>query len=169
MTSPNARQGLHDQSIRRLVYGRAQNHDCLAFADADTAEEEAEEIQAIASARTYGEARAIRTRHVSNPVAIEDGEDPDDYPADDDLLDIHDVGRVADGDWPPMVTTRAFDLLPKDLQARFGGSADTALNGDYLEIPLDCEAEIVAALRERGFEVRRDDKLINILDFNPLH
>lgn len=103
-----------------------------------------------------------------NPVAIEDGEDPVSYPADDDLLDIHDVSCVADGDWPPMVTTRAFDLLPKDLQARFGGSADTTLNGDYLEIPLDCEAEIVAALRERGFEVRRDDKLINILDFNSL-
>ncbi|MEV4817612.1 hypothetical protein [Micromonospora sp. WMMA1976] len=45
------------------------------------------------------------------------------------------------------------------------------LNGDLLEIPLSDEAELVAELRRRGYEVHRDDELINVLDgrnFSPL-
>lgn len=70
-----------------------------------------------------------------------------------------------------MVTRRALTLLPKDLQARFGKLVGTTLNGEYLEIPLAYEAELVAALRDRSFEVSRDDDLINLLDgrgFNPM-
>jgi hypothetical protein len=33
-----------------------------------------------------------------------------------------------------------------------------------LEIPLTAEGELIALLRERGFEVTRDDNLINTLD-----
>lgn len=43
----------HHPTTRRLVYGHAQMHDCLAFADADTAAEEAAEIKAIAAARAW--------------------------------------------------------------------------------------------------------------------
>ncbi|MEV1288753.1 hypothetical protein [Micromonospora sp. NPDC049679] len=156
---PNAPQ----LPTRRLVYGHAQLHDCLAFADADTAADEAREIVAIASSRTWGEARRVAPRHIWNPVGP-DYHDPDDGPADDEPFDINDVGSVQDGNWPPMVTARTLKLLPKDLQARFGEDTDTVFNGDYLEIPLFHEAELVAELRERGFEVSRDDDLINVLD-----
>ncbi|WP_422733385.1 hypothetical protein ACN26Y_21475 [Micromonospora sp. WMMD558] len=71
---------------------------------------------------------------------------------------------MSDGDWPEMVTSRALTLLPRDLRARLAKSVPTALNGDYLEIPLTAEIELVAALQERGFEVTRDDDLINQLD-----
>jgi hypothetical protein len=155
---------------RRLVYGHAQLHDCLAFADANTAADEAREIVAIASSRTWGEARRLTPRHVSNPVGPE-YHDPEDGPADEEPFDIYQVGSVQDGNWPPMVTARGLGLLPMDLQVRFGEDADTVFNGDYLEIPLACEAELVTALRERGFEVRRDDELINALDgrtFSPV-
>jgi hypothetical protein len=89
---------------------------------------------------------------------------------DDARFDIGELGPVADGDWPGMVTSRALTLLPKEIKARFGKDVDTAFNGDYLEIPLAAEGELVAALRERGFEVTRDDDLINTLGgrtFNP--
>jgi hypothetical protein len=155
---------------RNLVYGHAQMHDCLAFDDANTAADEAQEIVAIATSRTWGEARRVAPRHTWNPVGPE-YHDPEDGPADDEPFDINKVGLVQQGDWPDMVTSRALKLLPKDLQARFGVDADTVLNGDYLEIPLDREAELVAELRERGFEVSRDDELINVLDgrgFSPL-
>lgn len=76
---------------------------------------------------------------------------------------------VSEGDWPPMVTSRAFDLLPKDLQARFGTRHATALHGDYLEIPLTAEEELVAELRDRGYQVTRDDDLINTLDGRTVH
>lgn len=147
----------------RLVYGHARLHNCLAFADAGTAAEEAEEIKAITAARTWGEARQIRTTHISNPAAPDD-DYPDENPADDEPFDVTELNVVSEGDWPPMVTSRAFKLLPKDLIDRFGTSQFTALNGDYLEIPLEREAELVAELRQRGYEVSRDDELINVLD-----
>ncbi|QGN48634.1 hypothetical protein GKC29_18575 [Micromonospora sp. WMMC415] len=160
----------HHPTIRRLVYGHAQLHDCLAFADADTAAEEAEEIKALAAARTWGEARQVQMTHLWNPAGPECYEPEDGYP-DDRPFKINDVGSVMEGDWPRMVTERAFELLPEDLQDRFGKRHFTAHNGDYLEIPIDHESELVAELREHGYEVTRDDELINVLDgrsFNPL-
>jgi hypothetical protein len=160
----------HPQPASRLVYGHAQHHDCLAFADADTAGEEAREIVAIASARTWGQARRVAARHTWNPASPEyesgAGEHEDDEP-----FDILKIGAVVDGNWPVMVTRRALTLLPEDIQARFGDTLDTVLNGDYLEIPLAAEDELIATLRDRGFEVTRDDDLINTLDgrtFDPL-
>ncbi|MCZ7374895.1 hypothetical protein [Micromonospora sp. WMMC250] len=138
----------HHPTTRRLVYGHAQMHDCLAVADADTAAEEAAEIKAIAAARTWGEARRIRTTRVSNP-ADPKYYDPDEDPADDEAFDINEVSSVMEGDWPPLVAERAFTLLPKDLRTRFGKQQATVLNGDLLEIPLSDEAELVAELRRR--------------------
>ncbi|MET8307305.1 hypothetical protein [Micromonospora sp. NPDC005173] len=66
--------------------------------------------------------------------------------------------------WPEMVTARALSVLPQDLQDRYGEIVLTVHDGEYLEVPLDGEAELVAELRERGFEVTRDDELINLLD-----
>ncbi|GAB4106567.1 hypothetical protein GCM10028790_55860 [Micromonospora taraxaci] len=45
----------HRPTTARLVYGHAQMHDCLAFADATPP-----------PARTWDETRRIRTTHVSN-------------------------------------------------------------------------------------------------------
>ncbi|MEV4344999.1 hypothetical protein AB0J83_11030 [Actinoplanes sp. NPDC049596] len=147
-------------NTRKLVYGHAELHDCLAFADGETAAEEAREIVAIASARTWGEARAVESRHIWNPAAPEfDDEHDDDAP-----FKINDLGTVIEGNWPPMVTARALRLVPKDLREQFGHLMDTVHNGDYLEVPLTAEAGLVAALRDRGYEVVRDDKLINTLD-----
>jgi hypothetical protein len=118
---------------------------------------------AIASAATWGEARRVATRYTWNPVGPE-YYDPDEGLADDEPFDIAEMGAVQDGDWPPMVTTRASTLLPKDLQAAFSDPAVTALTRYYLEIPLRHEADLMAQLRDRGFEVSRDDDLINLLD-----
>jgi hypothetical protein len=149
-----------DSSTRSLVYGYVPHHETLAFADGATAAEEAREIVAIASSRTFGEARRVEVRHVGwNPADPEYSEDHDDAP-----FDITELGAVVEGDWPSMVASRATDLLPKDLQQRFGTPTDTVLNGDYLTIPATAEAELVAALQERGYEVRRDDDLINTLN-----
>ncbi|BAL91251.1 hypothetical protein AMIS_60310 [Actinoplanes missouriensis 431] len=144
----------------KLVYGYLDYHETLAFADDSTAAQEAREIEAIAAARTYGEARRIETRHVSHNPAGWDYTDAED----DEPFDINKVGAVQDGDWPPMMASRAMRLLPEDLLKQFGTMADTTLNGPYMEIPLAQEPAIVAALCERGFEVRRDDALINALD-----
>ncbi|SCF16029.1 hypothetical protein GA0074695_3879 [Micromonospora viridifaciens] len=149
------------QPPRKLVYGHAKAHDCLAFADANTASEEAAEITAI-SPRAPGAKRAGLPPFTPwNPAG---DEYDDEEHGDDEPIRINDLGAVSEGDWPEMVTSRSLALLPKDIQARFDKSVATALNGDYLEIPLAAENDIVEALRERGIEVTRDDALINELD-----
>ncbi|MFD0782690.1 hypothetical protein ACFQZ8_01935 [Micromonospora azadirachtae] len=153
----------HHPNSRRLVYGHATMHDCLAFADADTATEEASEVRALAAARTWGEARQVEMTHLWNPAGP-DYHDPEDGYSDDRPFDVTEVGAIEDGRWPRMVTTRGFTVLPQDLQDKYGKRTLTLYDGDYLDIPRDCEAELVAELRERGYEVTRDDDLINLLD-----
>ncbi|MEU8405657.1 hypothetical protein AB0C19_05595 [Micromonospora sp. NPDC048842] len=148
---------------QHLVYGHATAHDCLAFADAGTATEEAAEIRALAAARTRGEARQVRMAHLSHPAGP-DCYEPEDGYADDKPFDIKEVGAVVEGYWPPMVTTRALDVLPQDLRDRYAKVVLTVHNGEYLDVPTDSEAELVAELRGRGYEVTRDDELINLLD-----
>jgi hypothetical protein len=46
---------------------------------------------------------------------------------------------------------------------------NTSLNGDFVEIPIAAEEDLVAALRERGFAVVRDDDLIDTLDGRMFH
>ena len=152
----------HHPNSLRLVYGHAKHHDCLAFVGADTAVGEAAEIRTLAAARTWGEARQVQMTHLSNPAGPERYEE-DDYP-DDEPFDITEVGAVVDMTWPKMVTARALDVLPQDLQDRYGKLVPTVHDGEYLEVPLDGEAALVAELRERGYEVTRDDDLINLLD-----
>jgi hypothetical protein len=145
----------------RLLYGHCETYSCLAVADGDTAAEEAREITAIASARTWGEARRVAARHTYSPAGP-DSYEPDE-PSDDEPFDVTGLEVVIEHYWPGPVTTRALTLLPADLQARFGTDVD--LNGtDALEIPLAAEDELVAILRERGFEVTRDDDVINVLN-----
>lgn len=148
---------------QHLVYGHATAHDCLAFADAGTATEEAAEIRALAAARTWGEARQVRMTHLSHPAGP-DCYEPEDGYADDKPFDITEVGAVVEGYWPPMVTMRALDVLPQDLRDRYAKVVLTVHNGEYLNVPTDREAELVAELCGRGYEVTRDDELINLLD-----
>ncbi|GHJ54470.1 hypothetical protein Nm8I071_37770 [Nonomuraea sp. TT08I-71] len=150
----------HHPNTRRLVYGHATNCDCLAFVDADTAAGEAAEVRALAAARTWGQARQVQMTHLSNPAGPDCYEPEDDY-ADDKPFDITELGAIVDGNWPKMVTTRALDVLPQD---RYGEVVLTVHDGEYLKVPPGCEAELVAELRERGYEVTRDDDLINLLD-----
>lgn len=150
---------------KKLVYGLAGMHESLAFIEADEAAAAMDDITAVWGCPTWGEARRAKTTLLWNPVP--DLEDDPDGPPDDAAFDIRDVGAVADGDWPPMITSASFEVLPEDLQKRFGKLADTTFNGDYLSIPPEAEAELVAELRARGYEVARDDNLINDLNMWP--
>lgn len=103
--------------------------------------------------------------HLCSPAGPEYHEPEDGY-AYDKHFTITEVGAVKDETWPRMVTERAFTLLPQDLQDRYGKRQATVHDGDYLEVPIECETELVAELRRRGYEVTRDDELINLLGFS---
>ena len=53
------------------------------------------------------------------------------------------------------------EFLPDDFQ--FGEVVTTTLNGDYLYIDPKAEDQLVNFLLRRGYAVRRDDELINLL------
>lgn len=53
------------------------HHESLAFADGDTAAEEAAQMRVLAACRTYGEARRLPVRHIDKP-GIDEDETPDD-------------------------------------------------------------------------------------------
>ncbi|WP_454778203.1 hypothetical protein [Georgenia muralis] len=139
-----------------LVYGYDPFHESLAFLPEDVAVEMATEVQAMAAARTLGEARAVEGRHTWLPF---DEESEDD---DDTAFDVEESAAFADGDWPPMATQYALDqqLFPEELREDIGQVVRTTLNGDYLKIPASREKEVVALLGEHGFVCRRDDELV---------
>ena len=139
----------HDDAHQhqRLVYGHATAHDCLAFADADTATEEAAEIRALAAARTWGEARQVRMTHLSNPAGPEYYEPEDGTPTTSPSTSPSWV-RSMDGYWPPMVTSGRSRCCRRTCRTGTASVSVTVHNGEYLEIPVDGEGELVAELRD---------------------
>ncbi|MEJ1105690.1 MULTISPECIES: hypothetical protein [unclassified Kribbella] len=58
--------------------------------------------------------------------------------------------------WPLQAATIALGKLPDDV----GEQVETLMGLPYLHIDPTDEAHVVAIVRERGYQVRRDDALI---------
>jgi len=68
---------------------------------------------------------------------------------------------IDSGDWETSWPAREMrGLLPADLVARYGVVTSTLLDGDYLSIPTQHEAELVAELESRGWTCERDDAMV---------
>jgi hypothetical protein len=50
--------------------------------------------------------------------------------------------------------------VPDEIQARFGRSQASVLNGSWLRLPGESIDEIAAAMKRLGYRCRRDDALI---------
>jgi hypothetical protein len=93
-----------------------------------------------------------------SPIAIDEGDYP--FRPDSELIDITECES-----WPIMATQYALDILPGDVLndlAQEAGAEElgTILDGNYLHVPLDREAEMLAVLDRHGISARRDDALI---------
>jgi hypothetical protein len=136
---------------KRLVYGIV--NDNLVLLLEKVAEAYADDRQAIWALTTYGDARRFEPQGINRPPGL-DEDDYDEVPDDDDPYDAN-----SDGDWPPSAATIALDMLPDDL-SDIGEERDHFPNAPTLYIDPATEAELVETLRRRGYEVWRDDELI---------
>ncbi len=129
------------------------------------------ELKESEACETVGEARRVQKTHAytymsegSDGFLNEDEEPlPDDAP-----YDCYDTVEAQDGDWPPIPGALALDDLPLELFRLLMAKAgryliETTLNGSSFAISLDREDDLVNALCSAGYEVRRDDDLINSL------
>lgn len=138
-----------------LAYGMLPHQQSLAFLPEEYATTLAREIAEIRALTTMGAARAYKPNHSFVP-----GLDEEDEVADDEPYDALETAEHADGDWPRMVAQLSMDVLPADLTSAIGTPVDTVLNGEYLAIPPEAEAEVLATLDSLGYVCRRDDRLI---------
>jgi hypothetical protein len=140
-----------------LVYGIV--NDNLVLLPEDTAKAFATDHQAIRSFKTYGEARRFRLRSLNGVPGLDEDE-YDEIPADGDPYDVALANEYLNGDWPPPAATIAVGELPHDLDD-IGEQIDHFPNFPTLHMDPATEEDPVRVLNQRGYDVRRDDELIN--------
>lgn len=151
---------------RRLVYGEYWMHESFAVLDEALAQGLANEIEAIQTCKTVGQARRLAPTLEFTWLPGSDFEDDNGEPLPDDgLYDWSQTASVEDGDWPPMPDQYALDHLAAELLneliSRAGAEVQhTTLNGSYFAVPLERETDMVSVLRSAGISVRRDDDLV---------
>lgn len=154
-------QGDHDRlPLAGVVYGISERFASFAFLNEVEADALVGEIAQLQACRILGELRTLVPTlvYTHSPIHI----DEDDYPylADSEPVDLTDCES-----WPPMPTQYALDLLPREVLEDLCEDAGaeevwTTLDGNYLHVPLDREAELLAVLDRHGISARRDDALI---------
>jgi hypothetical protein len=141
-----------------IVYGEERYS--LVFLPEKRAREVAADLDAICGFTTHGEARAFTPKHMWAPGLENDegGEYPDDEP-----YDAGQTAEVGEGDWPVLAATMATEDLPGEIQdlceREWGFLSDPTLRVDPAN-----EQQVVAAIRELGYDVHRDDALFSRLD-----
>lgn len=149
-------------SKQRLVYAIA--NDNLILMPEDTARAFAAEHQTIWMLKTYGDARRFQPQSLNGVPGLDDDE-YDDIPADEDPYDAALTNEYENGDWPPPAATIALDELPDDLDD-IGEQIEHFPRLPILRIDPATETDLVRLLNQRGYEVRRDDGLINRIQSN---
>jgi hypothetical protein len=142
---------------QRIVYSSINGN--LVVLPEDVANMYADDHQRIWALTTYGEARRFEPQGLNVAPGL-DEDDFDEIPADEDPYNVALTNEYLNGDWPPSALTLALVHLPADLE-------DLAVEVEHMMAPPTVaftslsETDLVETLRQRGYEVRRDDSLIN--------
>lgn len=65
-----------------------------------------------------------------------------------------------DGDWPDWAEQKMLQWVPSAIIQKFATMMPTAINGSYPIIDASRKSEIVAAMKEAGFDCREDEELV---------
>ena len=117
----------------------------------------AKDLEGIFRLTTYGEARRFEPQYLMVPGL--DEEEYDEIPDDGDPYDATITNECQDGNSPAPAATIALDALPEDLDD-IGEQVEHFPNFPTLYIDPATEAGLVETLTGRGYDVRRDDRLI---------
>lgn len=142
-------------SSRKLVYGVV--NDNLVLMPERVARAYAEDHAQIRALQTFGEARRFEPQGLNAAPGLDEA-DYEVTPADGDAYEVTTTDEYQD-DWPPSAATIALGELDEDLDD-VGEERDRFPNAPILYIDPSTELDLVETLRQRGYEVRRDDELI---------
>lgn len=150
-----------------LVYGLDpfMNRGSLVFLPRQYAQERASEVEALKAASTLSQVVALDLPHLGDHFddyrsADNDHQLDEDY--DDEPYDLEeDISNNA-GDFPPMLAQWAVDadFFPPEVLPVVGTVEQTTLNGPYLNVDPNREAEVIAHLTAAGYRCDRDDDLV---------
>ena len=129
-------------------------------------QEEAESLarlhHALYVAATWGEFKRLAPpEHYQDALSRWMDSTEEEAPAPDQPFDPHDIPGRSDGDWPAWPAQDMLAWVPEEVQARFGRSRASTLNGCWLSLPGEAIHEIVAAMQRLGYRCRRDQDLIS--------
>jgi hypothetical protein len=116
---------------------------------------------AMDRATTWGEFKRLAPpEHYEDAVRRWMDSNEEEEPAADQPFDAYDIPGRGDGDWPSWPAQDMLAWVPDEIQARFGRSQASVLNGSWLSLPGESIDEIAAAMKRLGYRCRRDDALI---------
>jgi hypothetical protein len=75
-------------------------------------------------------------------------------------FDPGDIDAYCAGDWPERPIFSMLGWMPQEIVDKYGEVIETLLDGEYLIIRPENERHVVKALREVGYIVKKNDKLV---------
>ena len=116
---------------------------------------------AMESAATWGEFKRLAPpEHYQDAVRRWMDSNEGEGPGPDRPFDAFDIPGCGDGDWPAWPAQDMLAWVPEEIQARFGRTQASVLNGPWLSLPGEAIDEIAAAMERLGYRCRRDEDLI---------
>jgi hypothetical protein len=144
-----------------LVYGSSA--DVLIIIPKGEAREWAELQRALYFARTWGQFKSMapegrydevrRRYHYDDWTPKTNGEEPDE----DMPFDAESIKGYVDGDWPEWWQQEWEYWLPTEVRERYGRWSMSNFNGDFLDLDVEKEADIIALLERYGYKCIRDE------------
>jgi len=145
----------------KLTYGEFDGK--LIFLPSEDASELSTLWSALKSAKTWDDlVQGLPDYRIEEIREFYMGGDaePDEVTA-DAPFDLEEIPAVSDGLWPEWPDQMMLDVMPKEVIEKFGIIQDSIHNGEFVEFKMADEAGIVGMLRELGFSLTRDDKMIS--------
>jgi hypothetical protein len=145
--------------MNTLVYGVVDDN--LVILPEEVAMAYASDREAILALKTFGEAFRFQPKGLNYPPGVGDWEDFfEERPADEEHYDAAAfLAQWPEFPWPPAAATIALEEIPEDLDD-IGEQVEDFPYEPTLQISPELESQIVATIRNRGYEIRRDDELI---------
>lgn len=161
-----------DPKLCRIVYGEYWRQGGFILFDNAKAVGLSDELAQIRACTTVGETRRLIGTLAYTYIPGNDFEDKDSDPLPDDAqYDCDGTPEAQDGEWPPMPGAYGVDDLPlsllQELAANAGGRLVHTFSGSSFVVPATPEDKMTDVLRAAGYQVRRDDDLINSLGTQP--
>jgi hypothetical protein len=144
--------------MKKLVYGVVDDN--LVILPEEVALAYASDREAIFALKTFGEAFRFQPKGINYPPGLDWEDFFAERPSDNEPYDAAAfLEQWEEYDWPPAAATIALEELPEDLDD-IGEQVEDFPYVPTLQVRPELESQVVATIRSRGYEVRRDDELI---------